>query len=114
MRRLESTRPSRTLTGQARNAGEAAQQLAHVTRERLRIGQERQALGRRIQKIDARLVALARLEEKLLPMMSKEAARAKAALPAPAPPPAAPPPSAPPAKPQVAWPIGLNEVTLQY
>jgi hypothetical protein len=118
MKRLEYTRPVRTSTGRARNAGEAAQQLAHVTRERLRITQERTALVRRIQKIDGRLEALTVLEDKLLPMMSQEAARAKAALPIPEPPQsaplAAPPPAAPPAKPQSPLPFGMSEVTLQY
>jgi hypothetical protein len=110
MRRLEYTRPARTSTGRARNAGEAAQQLAHITRERLRVGQERKALLGRIAKIDARLEALAALETRLLPMMHKEADRARAALPAQAPPPIATPLS--PA--QTNLPIGMSEVTLQY
>lgn len=123
MRRLESTRPARTSIGRARNAGEAAQQLAHITRERLRMGQERKALLGRVQKIDTRLESLAALEDKLLPMMRKEADRAKAALPPqgpplPAPPIAPPLPvatlSAPPAGPQTVLPIGMSEVTLQY
>jgi hypothetical protein len=120
MRRIEFTRPARTSTGRARNAGEAAQQLAHVTRERIRIRQERTALGGRIQKIDARLEALTALEDKLLPMMRQEADRAKTALPpqqsvSPAPPlPAVPPLSAPAVRPPTALPVGMSEVTLQY
>jgi hypothetical protein len=86
MRHLEITRPARTATGRARNAGEAAQHLAHITRERLRLGQERKALVARIQKIDARLVALSALEDRLLPMMRKEADRAKGAQTPPQPP----------------------------
>jgi hypothetical protein len=99
MRHLEFSRPARTATGKARNAGEAAQQLAHVTRERLRLGQERKALLARIQKIDGRLGVLSALEDKLVPMVRKEADRAKGAQsplqpPSPAPPiPAAAPPA---------------------
>ena len=51
MRRLECARPARTSTGHARNAGEAVQQLAHIARERQRLGQERKALMRRIRKL---------------------------------------------------------------
>jgi hypothetical protein len=137
MRRLEFSRPGRTATGKARNAGEAAQQLSHLTRERMRIGQERKALLGRVQKIDARLVALAALEEKLLPMMRKETA-AKTAPPSPDPPsaaplPVAPPlpavpalqapplqapplqtPAAPPVRRPTVLPVGMSEVTLRY
>ena len=127
MRHVEFTRPARTATGRARNAGEAAQQLAHLTRERLRIGQERKALVARIQKIDDRLGAIAAFEEKLLPMVRKEADRARGAQtpPPPRPPapplPAAPPspqlsaaPPAPPVRRHAVLPIGMSEVTLQY
>ena len=127
MRQLQFSRPARTVTGKARNAGEAAQQLAHITRERLRLGQERKALVGRIQKIDARLVALTALEDQLLPMMRKEADRAKGALMPPLQPHATPvsaassraphasaaPPS-PPVRRPTALPLGMTEVTLQY
>ena len=115
MRRLEVTRPSRTATGKARNAGEAAQQLAHITRERLRIGQERRALLRRIQKIDARFVALSALEDTLVPMIRQEADRARTVrLPAvPAAPVAAAMAAPPPIAPSL-LPVGTREATLQY
>lgn len=127
MRHVEFTRPARTATGRARNAGEAAQQLAHLTRERLRLGQERKALVARIQKIDQRLQAIVALEDKLLPMLRKVADRVKGAQAAPPPRPPAPPlPAAPPAPQRSAapptppirratvLPLGMSEVTLQY
>jgi hypothetical protein len=120
MRRLEFARPARTSTGHARNAGEAVQQLAHLARERQRYGQEREALIRRIRKIDARLEIMSTLEARLMPMMRHEAERAKA-VPVPVPVPvsaqAAPPPvtAAPqPARRRTVLPMGLSEVTLQY
>src|SRR5262245_35181653 len=91
MRRLECARPARTATGQARNAGEAVQQLAHIARERQRLGQERKALVRRMHKVDGRLDAMSALESKLMPMMQQEVDRAKAAA---AGPPDPPPPAA--------------------
>ena len=114
MRRLECARPARTSTGQARNAGEAVQQLAHIARERQRLGQERKALTRRVKKIDGRLETMATLEQKLLPMMKNEVDRAKAAA-AVSPPPAAAATTAPaPAPRRQPLPIGLTEQTLQY
>ena len=99
MRRLEISRPLRTtVTARARNAGEAVQQLAHLSRERHRLGQERIAVMRRIRKIDARLEAIAATEGKLLPMIQVEAA----------------PPPAPAAKRPTVAPPGPGEVTLQY
>ena len=117
MRRLECARPARTATGQARNAGEAVQQLAHIARERQRLGQERKAIVRRMHKIDARLEAMTTLEDKLMPMMRQDAERAKAAaLPTPTPAPAPAPTPAPPPPPRrrSVLPIGLSQVTLHY
>ena len=105
MRRLECARPARTTICQARNAGEAVQQLAHVARERQRLGQERKALMRRIRKIDARLRAITAVEQKLLPLMRHEAdSHTGTAAPLPAPSP----------RRQVGLPIGFRESTLQY
>jgi hypothetical protein len=99
MRRLEISRPLRTtITARARNAGEAVQQLAHLSRERQRLGQERIAVMRRIRKIDARLEAIAATEGKLLPMIQVEAT----AQPAPA------------AKRPAILPPGPGEVKFQY
>lgn len=117
MRRLECARPARTAIGQARNAGEAVQQLAHLSRERQRVAQERVSLIRRIRKLDARLVSMTALESKLLPMIRQEAGRSTAAPSPQSPPPAAAVAPAPPAAPvrrHAALPIGLSEVTLQY
>ena len=109
MRRLECARPSRTTTGQARNAGEAVQQLAHIARERQRLGQEREALMRRIRKIDARREAIAALEGKLLPMMRQAVEHAKALA---GPSPESPPPAPPARRPALT--VGTSPVTLQY
>jgi hypothetical protein len=100
MRRLECARPPRTAIGQARNAGEAVQQLAHLARERQRLVQEHGAVMRRIRKIDARLRVIAAAEHRLLPMLQGEKTRAPAAKPAP--------------KRQAVAPAAANEVTLQY
>jgi hypothetical protein len=111
MRRLECARPARTSTGHARNAGEAVQQLAHIARERQRLGQEHKSLMRRIRKIDARLAAMTMLEHKLLPMMQQAADRVAVSAAKSS---ASPPPAAPPVRRPVALPLGLNQVTLQY
>ena len=108
MRRLDCARPVRTATGQARNAGEAVQQLAHIARERKRLAQERTAIMRRIRKIDSRLEAMTSLEGKLLPMMRKEGPPANAA---PTPTSETPRP-APPRR--IVLPLGISQSTLQY
>jgi hypothetical protein len=101
-RRLEFTRPARAVPNQARNAAEAVMYLAHVTRERRRLEQERVSLERRIRRITARLVAIASIETRLVPMIQ----------PAPPRPPAAAPRQAPSAR-QPSQ-TGGGEVTLQY
>ena len=68
-RRLEYTRPVRSVPNQARNAAEAVMYLAHVTRERRRLEQERVSLERRIKRITARLLAIAGTETKLVPLI---------------------------------------------
>jgi hypothetical protein len=100
MRRLECARPMRTATGQARNAGEAVQQLAHIARERQRLGQERKALLRRTRKIEARLASITALESRLMPLLRQQMEGGKTA--------------PPPVRQRTALPLGLNQVTLQY
>ena len=102
MRRIECARPPRTALGQARNAGEAVQQLAHLARERQRLTQERRTVMRRIRRIDARLQAIASTEDRLLPMLQTDAKRTPEPARAAAP------------RRSAGLPSGLGEVTLQY
>lgn len=76
MRRLEYERRTRTVPGHARNAAEAVMCLAQVARERHRLGQERRTLAKRIQRIEARLTAIAATETKLVPLIQAEHAPA--------------------------------------
>jgi hypothetical protein len=69
MRRLEYERRIRTAPGHARNAAEAVMFLAAVARERHRLGQEQRSLVKRMQRIEARLTAIAATETKLVPMI---------------------------------------------
>jgi hypothetical protein len=69
MRRLEYERRIRTAPGHARNAAEAVMYLAQVARERHRLGQEQRTLVKRMQRIEARLTAIAATETKLAPMI---------------------------------------------
>ncbi len=100
-KRLEYTRRIRSVPGRARNAAEAVMHLAHVTRERHRLEQERVSLERRIQTIRARLVAIAGAETRLVPLIQPLPARDRPVLPAGA-------------TPVVPLPSGIMEVTLQY
>jgi hypothetical protein len=100
-KRLEYTRRLRSVPGRARNAAEAVMHLAHVTRERHRLEQERVSLERRMQTISARLAAIAGAETRLVPLIQ------------PGPPPGRP------RLPAVAAALGrmssgVLEVTLQY
>ena len=69
MKRLEYERRIRTAPGHARNAAEAVMFLAQVARERHRLGQEQRSLVKRMQRIQARLSAIAETETKLVPML---------------------------------------------
>jgi len=100
VKRLECPRRIRSLPGQARNAAEAVMHLAHVTRERRRLEQERVSLERRMRTIKTRLTAIAGAETRLVPLIQ------------PAPPPAAE--AAPAAVVPRMLPAGVMEVTLQY
>jgi hypothetical protein len=84
MRRLEYTRRIRSVPGRARNTAEAAMYLAHVTRERHRLQQERTSLEKRIRRIEKRLTMIADTEGKLVPALQCGAppADASQALPA--------------------------------
>ena len=84
MKRLQYERRFRTVPGHARNSAEAVMYLAHVARERHRLGQERSSLEKRMKRIEARLSAIAATETKLVPMIRLEHSPV---LPAPAPPP---------------------------
>ena len=73
MKKLEFERPrSRTIRSRARSAADAVMVLAHVARERSRLGQERQSLVKRMKRIEARLTAIAATETKLVPMIRVE------------------------------------------
>ncbi len=67
MRRLEYSRRIRCAPGRARNTAEAVMYLAHVTRERHRLEQERKSLATRIRKIEKRLTMITDTETKLAP-----------------------------------------------
>ena len=67
MRRLEYTRRIRSVPCRARNGAEAAMYLAHVTRERHRLQQERTSLEKRIRRIERQLTLIADAEGKLVP-----------------------------------------------
>ena len=69
MKRLEYERRIRTTPGHAKNAAEAVMCLAQVARERHRLGQERRSLAKRMQRIEARLTAIAATETKLVPFL---------------------------------------------
>jgi len=79
MKRLEYERRIRTAPGHARNAAEAVMCLAQVARERHRLGQEQRTLAKRMQRIEARLTAIAATETKLVPMIQNGQSRAVAA-----------------------------------
>ena len=67
MRRLEYTRRIRSVPSRARNSAEAAMYLAHVSRERHRLQQERTSLEKRIRRIERQLTLIADAEGKLVP-----------------------------------------------
>jgi hypothetical protein len=70
MKKLEFERPrSRTIRSHVRSTTDAVMVLAHVARERYRLGQERQSLVKRMKRIEARLTAIAATETKLVPMI---------------------------------------------
>lgn len=69
MKRLEYERRIRTAPGHARTAAEAVMCLAQVARERHRLGQEQRTLAKRMQRIEARLSAIAATETRLVPMI---------------------------------------------
>jgi hypothetical protein len=69
MRRLEYTRKIRSVPCRARNGAEAAMYLAHVTRERHRLQQERTSLEKRIRRIERQLTLIADAEGKLVPVL---------------------------------------------
>lgn len=110
MKRLEYARRVRTFTGHGRTAGDFVNQLAHMSRERHRLDQERKTLMRRIRRIDARLEAIAATEAKLLPRIQQEAERVKEAAAAR---PAAQPAVAP-FRHESALHVGPGEMTLLY
>ena len=91
MKRLEYTRSIRSVPGHARNAAEAVMVLAHVARERHRLEQERRSLAKRLIRIDARLIAIAGTETRLVPAIQVPAPMRHAPLPP-----------------------GVTQVTLQY
>jgi hypothetical protein len=81
MRRLEYTRRIRSGPARARNSAEAAMYLAHVTRERHRLQQERTSLEKRIRRIEKRLTMIADTEGKLVPALQPGALEAPHPLP---------------------------------
>src|SRR3954468_9591293 len=109
MKRLEIVRRFRSVrgvAGQARNAAEAVMALAHVARERHRLEQERNSLGKRLTRIDERLTEIAGKEMRLGPTIQAIPQRPSGAGPAPAAPPAV--------RPRAPLPAGVTQVTLQY
>jgi hypothetical protein len=71
MRRLEFERPrTRSVRSTPRTSAEAVMVLAQVSRERNRLGQERQSLAKRMKRIESRLNAIAVAETKLAPMVA--------------------------------------------
>jgi septal ring factor EnvC (AmiA/AmiB activator) len=108
MRRLEFTRVIRTLPGRARNSAETAMYLAHVVRERHRLEQERQSLGRRIRRIEKQLTTIAEAETKLTPALQRGSLAADAPADAPA-----ARPTAPTRRPLMSA-FEVGDVTLQY
>jgi hypothetical protein len=107
MKRLEYVRRIRSVPAHAtaRNAAEAVMVLAHVARERHRLQQERRSLGKRIDRIEARLIEIAGAERRLVPVI--QALPATAAIEAAESPAVSPPRRAP-------LPAGVTQVTLQY
>src|SRR4051812_6254504 len=106
MKRLESIRRFRSVrgvAGQARNAAEAVMVLAHVARERHRLEQERLSLGKRLNRIDARLTEIAGTESRLVPTIQAMPHRPSASEPPPL-----------PARARATLPAGVSQVTLQY
>ena len=104
MRRLEYTRRIRSVPCRARNSAEAAMYLAHVTRERYRLQQERTSLEKRIRRIERRLTLIADAEGKLVPALQPGTAAME---------PSQSLPMARAARPAAAMP-GVMEMTLQY
>ena len=100
MRRLEYLRRTRSAPGRARNATEAVLVLAHVTRERHRLQQERAGLEKRLRGIEVRLAELTVTETRLAPALQMQLDRLTAGT-------AVREPVAP-------LPAGVGEVTLQY
>ncbi len=73
MRRLEFERPrTRSVRSTPRTSAEAVMVLAQVSRERNRLGQERQSLAKRMKRIESRLTAIAVAETKLAPMIGRD------------------------------------------
>jgi hypothetical protein len=71
MRRLEFERPrTRSVRSTPRTSAEAVMVLAQVSRERNRLGQERESLAKRMKRIESRLNAIAVAETKLAPMVA--------------------------------------------
>jgi hypothetical protein len=110
MKRLEYTRRVRTYTGHGRGAGDFVNQLAHMSRERHRLDQERKTLMRRIRRIGARLEAIATAEARLLPRIQQEAERAKDAAAAQA----AAQPAVAPLRHESGLHVSAGEMTLLY
>ena len=104
MRRLEYTRRIRSVPSRARNTAEAAMYLAHVTRERHRLQQERTSLEKRIRRIEKQLTVIADAEGKLVPALQPATAAVE---------PSRPLPAARVARPPAADP-GVMEITLHY
>jgi cell division septum initiation protein DivIVA len=104
MRRLEYTRRIRSVPARARNSAEAAMYLAHVSRERHRLQQERTSLEKRIRRIERQLTVIADAEGKLVPAIQAITPAVDAVRPLPLARAARPP----------AAESGAMEITLQY
>ena len=88
MRRLEFERPrTRSVRSTPRTPAEAVMVLAQVSRERNRLGQERQSLAKRMKRIESRLTAIAVAETKLTPIIVRDTPAPPAGAYVPPPPP---------------------------
>jgi hypothetical protein len=70
MKRLEYCRKVRSAQARTKSPTQAVLVLSHFTRERQRLQQERVALEKRIQRIEARLGEITGSETRLLPVVA--------------------------------------------
>ena len=69
MKRLEYERRIRAVPTFGRRTADPAMVLAQVARERRRLGEEQRSLAKRMKRIEARLLAIAAAETRLVPMI---------------------------------------------